>query len=112
VVLGEAAVRPDDLSVDPTPIGTGEKRDAISDVVRLSKPLHGCDFAYLANLFVRLTLEKQLCSDRPRCNRIDRDLVAAQLVREYVNQPLNSSFRCDIWAVSGERFCEDAAERG
>jgi hypothetical protein len=45
VVLGEAAARPDDLSVDPTPIGTGEKRDGISGVVRLSKPLHRCDFA-------------------------------------------------------------------
>jgi hypothetical protein len=35
--LGEAAVRPDDLSVDPTPIGAGKKRDGISAVVRLSR---------------------------------------------------------------------------
>src|ERR1700735_5186734 len=82
----EAAVCAKYLSVDPSAIGSGKKEDNVGDIIRLSEPLERCHAADLLDLLFGLAVQKEFRPDRPRCNRVDRNLLSAKLVGDNMDE--------------------------
>src|SRR6202012_3507831 len=68
--------------------------------------------ADLLDLFFGLAVQKELRSDRPGRNRVDRNLVSAKLVGENMDETFNACLGGNVRAVGREIFREDAAGEG
>src|SRR6266446_7005081 len=81
----------------------------LRDVLGPSDALERSELGELLDLRLGLAPEEQLGRHRPRRHRVDRDLVAAQLVGEHADQALHARLRGDVGAVAGQRLGDDAA---
>src|ERR1700722_8109023 len=107
----ESTVRANNLCVYPAPLGAGEKRHDLGDILRKPQTFQRGQFRELIDERLTLAFEKQISSDRAWRDRVHRYIATTQLIGEHVHQALDARFGGDVGAVSRKGLRHYAARK-
>src|SRR6185312_12903105 len=96
----DAAIRAQHLTVDPGPVGPGQERDHVCDVVRPAEPFQRRQLGHLLNQLLRLAVEKQRRSGGPGGDRVHRDVASPELLGHDTRHSLHAGLGCRIGGVA------------
>ena len=88
----EPAIGPQYLRIYPATIRACQEGHHVRDILGLAEPLQRRELRQFRDLLLRLPGEEQLGADRSRCDSINRNVPASQLVREHMDQALTPAF--------------------
>src|SRR4029077_6529433 len=80
----DSAVRSQNLSVNPSAIGSCQERDDPGGVVGLPQTLEGSQLLEMVDHIPRLTFEEEFGRGRPGCDGVHCDIASSKLSRQDV----------------------------